>query len=353
MNNDTTQRTEYEIGIGVMSGTSLDGLDLILCEFQESGYKILSFECIPFPSEISNKLREAHTYDALSYLKTENDFSRFASDRICEFHKRNGEKAKFIGIHGQTIFHQPEEGLTSQLLAGSIIAAATKLTTVCDFRRMDLALGGQGAPLVPIGDKDLFASYDACLNLGGFANISMDADGKRISFDICPVNFVLDRLARELGKDYDQGGAKAASGNIDHEVLNKLDALPFYEKRPPKSLGREWVEKNIISHLVNLRSEDALRTFTEHAGYEIANCFPPKGRVLVTGGGSYNSFLLSVIRNSAASQEIIVPEKELIDGKEALIFAYLAKLRLEGKTNVLASVTGASKDSCSGAVYLP
>jgi len=343
----------YQIGIGAMTGTSLDGLDLALCRFSENGYEILDFQCVQLPTRLRESLTDAHTKTSREFFRIENNYSRYIAESISEFYKKTGKRAEFVGIHGQTIFHEPESQLTIQMLNGGLVAARTGLTTVCDFRRADIALEGQGAPLVPIGDRDLFSQYDACLNLGGFANLSSEADGSRVAFDICPVNIVLNLLAKKEGKEYDDGGQIAASGKLDNDLLSQLNSLNYYEQMPPKSLGREWMEDQILPILNEIGNRVALRTYTEHAAQQIAQKLPQSGKVLVTGGGAYNRFLISQIKRVLPATDLIIPEKKLIEGKEALIFAYLAKLRLEGEINILASVTGASRDSSSGAVYAP
>jgi anhydro-N-acetylmuramic acid kinase len=343
--------TDYQIGIGVMTGTSLDGLDLALCEFREDGHKILGFQCVEIPENLKKSLTDAYTKSSREFFKMENEYSRFLAESIRDFQNKTGSLAQFIGIHGQTIFHEPDSQLTVQMLNGGLVAAVTGLITVCDFRRADIALGGQGAPLVPIGDRDLFGEYTACLNLGGFANLSSEINGNRIAFDICAVNIVLNLLAKNEGKDYDDGGQWAATGKMDHELLQQLNSLTFYQEKAPKSLGREWMENHILPLLDGVENRSALRTYTEHAAEQIARNLPQSGRILVTGGGAYNHFLISQIEKALPSPDLVIPAKNLLEGKEALIFAYLAKLRLEGKTNVLASATGASRNSSSGAVY--
>lgn len=345
--------TGYQIGIGAMTGTSLDGLDLALCRFSENRYEILDFQCVELPRRLRESLTDAHTKDSREFFSIENNYSRFIAESISDFHEKTGNQAEFIGIHGQTIFHEPESQLTIQMLNGGLVASRAGLTTVCDFRRADIALGGQGAPLVPIGDRDLFSEYNACLNLGGFANLSSENDGTRVAFDICPVNLVLNLLANKERKEYDDGGQMAAAGELDNDLLNQLNSLNFYKQKPPKSLGREWMEDQILPILNGIENRVALRTYTEHAAQQIAQNLPQSGKVLVSGGGAYNRFLISQIGRMLPSTYLIIPEKKLIEGKEALIFAYLAKLRLEGEINVLASVTGASRNSSSGAVYAP
>ncbi|MCZ4408079.1 anhydro-N-acetylmuramic acid kinase [Cryomorphaceae bacterium 1068] len=353
MQSNSPYSTDYQFGIGSMTGTSLDGLDLALCKFDEKGYEILDFNCFELPAQLRKNLNDAYTKNGREFFQIENDYSRFIAECINSFQNKTGSLARFIGIHGQTIFHEPNSQLTVQMLNGGLIAAETGLTTVCDFRRADMALDGQGAPLVPIGDRDLFGEYNACLNLGGFANLSAKVDGERVAFDICAVNIVLNLLAKKIGKDYDDRGQIAASGKLNRELLNQLNSLAFYKERPPKSLGREWMEQQILPLLAGIENNTALRTFTEHAAQQIAACLPREGKVLLTGGGAYNDFLISLIRERLPELQITIPEKKLLEGKEALIFAYLAKLRLEGETNVLASATGAFRNSSSGAVYIP
>ncbi|MGB6035216.1 MAG: anhydro-N-acetylmuramic acid kinase [Cryomorphaceae bacterium] len=353
MKSKSPYSADYHIGIGVMTGTSLDGLDLSLCEFREGGYKILSFQCVEIPEKLKKSLTESYTKSSREFFKIENEYSRFLAASIRDFHRQTSNQAQFVGVHGQTIFHEPNSQLTVQMLNGGLVAAITGLITVCDFRRADIALNGQGAPLVPIGDRDLFREYTACLNLGGFANLSTEVDGNRVAFDICAVNIVLNLLAKNEGKDYDDGGQMAATGKLDRELLLKLNSLAFYEQKPPKSLGREWMENHIVPLINGVENRSALRTYTEHVVEQIAQNLPQSGKVLVTGGGAYNQFLIAELAKALPSTNLVIPEKNLLEGKEALIFAYLAKLRLQGKTNVLASATGASRNSSSGAVYIP
>jgi anhydro-N-acetylmuramic acid kinase len=246
--------------------------------------------------------------------------------------------------------------MTLQIGSGAAIAAETGLPVVCDFRTTDVAKGGQGAPLVPAGDQLLFGSYFYCLNLGGFANISFQRDDKRIAGDICPVNFVLNSLANRLGHPCDPGGSLARSGTPDPNLFNELNALAFYHLQPPKSLGREWVEKNItpLLNTSGLSVHDLLRTYTEHTAFQISRMLDqdPGHTMIVTGGGAYNTFLIERIQASA-NNPVVIPDDPIIQYKEALIFAFLGVLRLRSHVNCLHSATGASEDSCGGAVYLP
>lgn len=342
--------------IGLMSGTSLDGLDICLVQFSEGengvSYSIESAETISYPGEWLANLKSAESCSGTELVRLHVAYGDFLGMQVKEFISRNKTTAPdFIASHGHTIFHQPQSRLTFQLGSGASLAATSGIPVVCDFRSTDVALGGQGAPLVPIGDKLLFGEYNACLNLGGFANISFDANDKRIAFDICAVNYVMNRLAKRAGKMYDANGDLAASGNVIPELLEKLNAIPFYKMAAPKSLGREWAESSIFPLMKNeWRVEDLLRTFAEHIALQISVCVPANGNVLVTGGGAHNSFLIGLLREKCGNR-IVVPDAMTIDFKEALVFAFLGWLRWNNKVNVLSTVTGAKGDSCSGAVY--
>jgi anhydro-N-acetylmuramic acid kinase len=236
------------------------------------------------------------------------------------------------------------------------LAALLGQTVVCDFRVQDVALGGQGAPLVPIGDKLLFSDYDFCLNLGGFANISTDNDTDRIAYDVCPVNIVLNRYVEQLGLNYDDEGKIASTGTINEELFEKLNDLEFYKANYPKSLGLEWVDKNIFPLIdaFQLEIQDVLKTFVEHIAVQLASEINKKSHasVLVTGGGVYSTYLVNRLE-AYSKNEIIIPSKAIIEFKEALIFGFLGVLKLRNEVNCLKSVTGASQNHCSGKIYLP
>ena len=344
--------------IGLMSGTSLDGLDIASCEFVlDNGkwsFKILSGHTYPYSQEWKEKLISLPSADALTFSYANVEYGHLLGRLTRTFLENTGFQPDLIASHGHTIFHQPGNGLTVQIGSGSAIAAETGIPVVCDFRSADVALGGQGAPLVPIGDRLLFSDFDACLNLGGFANISMEHDHNRIAFDICPVNIALNRLAARLGLDYDKDGEIARSGSIDPNLLERLNSLEYYNKKWPKSLGREWLEHEFLPLIDNDSGpvNNLMRTICEHIALQVnlsvLNCSPSK--VLVTGGGANNHFLLDRIRLSGDHQWAI-PQKLWIDFKEALVFAFLGVLRWRGKTNVLRSVTGSSIDHSGGAIY--
>ena len=341
--------------VGLMSGTSLDGLDLCCVSFtfnQNWHYHILKAESVDYPPELREKLASAQSMSAQDYARLHSDYGLYLGEQVRAFLQRNQLQADLIASHGQTIFHQPSVRFTGQIGSGAGIAAVTGIDTVCDFRTTDVALGGQGAPLVPIGDAILFGEYEACLNLGGFSNISYAAGEKRLAYDISPVNYVLNHYAGKRGLPYDRDGLLARSGHIEEKLLKQLNDLPFYTQLGPKSLGREWVEAEVypLIESYNLPLEDVLATFVEHVAMQIARhvC---GGRVLVTGGGARNVFLLERMQAQAPQVRYIVPDALTVDFKEALIFALLGALYMADRPNCLASVTGAVRDNIGGCLY--
>lgn len=342
--------------IGVMSGTSLDGLDLVYVKFISDkvySFEILQAETLKYSEYWNNTLRKGFTKTAknLSYLSLK--YGAFLGREIKVFKEKNNiETLDFIASHGHTIFHKPKKGFTLQIGDGRQIAKITGNKVICDFRTQDVALGGQGAPLVPIGDAFLFPDYDYCLNLGGFSNVSFEVQGIRKAYDICPVNIVLNKIAQELGFDYDDSGKLAATGQLNKQLLNDLNTIEFYENDLPKSLSYEFVlaKINPILERYQIPKIDLLRTFTEHIAHQITLKLKQKGTVLVTGGGAYNNFLLKRLRD-LSDCEFVIPNNTLIDFKEALIFAFLGLRRLENNVNCLKSVTGASRDHSSGEVF--
>jgi anhydro-N-acetylmuramic acid kinase len=347
--------------IGLMSGTSLDGLDMAFCRFTVDknnwNFEILQAETKSYPEEWRARLLALETADALTFQQTHHDYGFFTGRLVSDFIIKHGINTDFVSSHGHTIFHQPLNRFTVQVGAGSAIAAACKTTVVCDFRTLDVALGGQGAPLVPIGDKLLFSEYDYCLNLGGFANISYEHQGKRRAYDICPVNIVMNTITEKLGKPYDDKGSIARSGMVSKYLLNELNELPYFRQPPenPKSLGKEWVKENIdpLFDQYEIEPNDLLNTYCEHIAAQVARALESKkdGKLLITGGGAYNDFLIEKIRERV-SLEVIIPDKKIIEFKEALIFAFLGVLRMRNEVNCLKSVTGAREDSSGGAVYV-
>jgi len=344
--------------IGLMSGTSLDGIDLVYVCFKNDAYRdfrIVHAETIPYSKEWKQLLQNAIFSDEKALQKLDVIFGQFLGGTINNFISNyNIEKIDFIASHGHTILHQPEKGITLQIGNGQEIAKITKQKVVCDFRTQDVKFGGQGAPLVPIGDKILFSKYDFCVNLGGFSNVSFHKDSKRIAFDICPVNIVLNFYANKIGLEYDASGAIASEGKLNKALLEKLNELNFYQQKAPKSLGLEWVQQNIFPLIDEFETDisSILRTFVEHIALQISKVIFKNNAVLITGGGVFNTFLMKRIEFHAENK-IQLPAKELIDYKEALIFAFLGLLKVNDKINCLKSVTGASRDHSSGVVFYP
>jgi len=343
--------------IGLMSGTSLDGLDIAYCEIRlvrsEWQYKIGAAETILYNSSLLRVLREAGKLEAADLALLHSSYGAWMGKEVLAFIHAHHLKPNLIASHGHTVYHQPQNGYTVQIGSGADLAAVTGFTTVCDFRSSDVARGGQGAPLVPVGDELLFPKYDYCLNLGGFSNISYRKRDLRLAFDICPVNIVLNHLSRKLNKPFDKDGLLARSGKLNVTLLRKLDNLDYYQLKGPKSLGKEWVD-HIIFPLLDkstLPVEDLLHTFTVHAGNKISSSIKqPGSSLLITGGGVYNQFLMEKIRKHCKAR-IVVPDDLLIQFKEALVFALLGVLRMEEKINCLRSVTGAREDSIGGCIY--
>jgi len=356
---EDNESSKNTLAIGLMSGTSLDGVDIAYCSFSKKGnaynFNILACETVSYDEEWKLRLSTLHTQDALTFARTHVDYGRFLGRLVKSFIDRRNCKPAIVASHGHTIFHQPTAGFTSQIGDGAALATECGLPVVCDFRSSDVAYGGQGAPLVPIGDELLFGNYDCCLNLGGFGNISFKKDGRRIAYDICPVNIALNYIAMQAGLDYDEGGTMAASGKIIAPLLDKLNNISFYHRQPPKSLGREWFENELLPLLQSdkFSLEDILQTLVEHIAIQIGKSLPSTANtMIVTGGGAFNKHLISRVKFHCNAQ-VILPDREIINYKEALIFAFLGLLRIQEIPNCMPSVTGASKPAIGGAVYLP
>ncbi len=350
-------KDNYKV-IGVMSGTSLDGIDLVYATFLKAEgwtFKILESETIAYTPEWKERLRTLVHQSPAALSALDDAYTAYLAKVIKTFMERYEIRdADAICSHGHTALHQPDKGLTYQIGNRPSIATYVKTQVVCDFRVQDVALGGQGAPLVPIGDALLFSEYDFCLNLGGFANISLEVNGMRLAYDICPVNIVLNHYAKLLGHDYDDGGRVAASGTLNNALLDTLNQLAFYVQDPPKSLGLEWVNAKVMPLIegFKLETKDVLRTFSEHVALQISKAIHKKAdaRVYITGGGVYNDFLITRIKAHTLNT-IVIPDAAIVEFKEALIFGFLGVLKLRNEVNCLKSVTGASKDHSSGQLY--
>lgn len=345
--------------IGVMSGTSLDGVDLAHIHFSilegNWQFEILETETQSYDKDWLNKLKIAVDFSDTKLKQLNQDYTLLLGTIIKSFiEKHQLQNLDAICSHGHTILHQPQNGLTLQIGNLPEIATITGKTIVCDFRVQDVQLGGQGAPLVPIGDRILFSEYDYCLNLGGFSNVSFEHEGKRIAFDISPVNTVLNYYANQLGFDYDDQGTIARSGKTDITLLEELDNLSYYQKPYPKSLGFEFV-KTIVIPLIEsheIKIQDKMHTFVKHIAKQIAFSLPKQnGKMLITGGGVFNLFLIDCMREFMPEILIVIPNSKTIEYKEALIFGLLGVLKLRNEMNVLSSVTGAKYDHSSGVIY--
>ena len=344
--------------IGVMSGTSLDGVDLAYLKFNctdQWTYEILQSETVAYPEKWVDQLKNAFHFSPLELEELNISYTKLLASIIADFISKHQLVAiDAVCSHGHTILHQPHNGFTLQIGNLPLLHDLLPYTIVCDFRVQDVALGGQGAPLVPIGDELLFSEYDYCLNLGGFSNISFHENGIRKAFDISPVNTVLNYYANAMGLPYDDGGTIAKTGTIHPELLAQLNGLAYYKKAYPKSLGMEFVNDTIfpLLHSFALPAAAILRTFVEHIAFQIAAVCKPNTKLLITGGGVYHTFLMNRLQHHLPKVAITLPDDKTIQFKEALIFALFGVLRLRNEVNVLASVTGASHNHSSGTVYL-
>lgn len=343
-------------GIGLMSGTSLDGIDVVYCRFTSTptSFEIISAHTFPYPCGWRERLKAALTLNAAELYQLDIELGAYFGDIVRSFISAYKLKdIDFVASHGHTVFHQPDQGLTLQVGHPANLAIHSGQKVVADFRSADVFLGGQGAPLVPVGDRDLFGQYNYRLNIGGFANVSYETQNTTLAYDLCPANIVLNDLIAEKGQNFDENGEVARKGRLNEELMAELSGLPYFTKKPPKSLGKEWFDNEFMA-IINgfeIPVQDKLRTVTELISFEIGSKLLT-GTTLVTGGGAHNVFLMERIKHFTKSQ-LIIPDKKLVDFKEGLIFAYLGFLRLQGKTNTLKSVTGASKNHSSGGIYLP
>ncbi len=350
------QQDKYKYIIGLMSGTSLDGLDIAYIKFNLDNlqdFVILKAETIVYNKQWYNDLKKAFEMSASGLAELDARYGIFLGNQVIDFINRNNiDKIDLIASHGQTVFHRPEAGYTTQIGSGAHINAVTGIKTICDFRTQDVALGGQGAPLVPTGDQYLFRQYDYCLNIGGFANISFEKNNKRLAYDICPANIVLNHYIAKTGLPYDNKGQIAESGKINTALLNALNNLDFYRTEKPKSLGWEFVTEKILPLIdtYNLEIKDILKTYVEHIATQIAKITKKETNMLITGGGAHNTYLINRIKIHSNSN-IVIPGKTLIDYKEAMIFGLLGLLKEENQINVFSSVTGSWIDHSSGVIF--
>ena len=349
---------------GLMSGTSLDGLDIAVCVFEQKNkqwtYKTLASTTIEYSEQFKIELNTAMKFSGEKLIALDRSFGAFQGNAVKKFISDSNLKVDLVSAHGHTIFHNPAEGYTLQIGSGASLYAACNIPVVTDLRSVDVAFGGQGAPLVPLGDELLFGSYSGCLNLGGIANISYVSNHKNVAFDICPANILLNAYTLKIGKSYDDCGRIARTGKRIPALIEELNKLRYYKQPAPKSLGREWVDAEvfpIIERYAAQAIEDILHTLVIHSAQQIADCLSAlptkngKQQLLITGGGAFNTFLIESINSFAETVELIIPDADTIQFKEAIIFGFLGLLRMHNIPNAKSTVTGASADTIGGAVY--
>ena len=354
--------------IGLMSGSSLDGLDIAYVQLDEVrgqwSYEILNAVCVPYSEKWMNGLRNAANINVSDFLKLHTAYGRYLGEQVNAFVEKNElqHKVHFIASHGHTVFHEPASHTTGQIGDGAAIAAITGLPVISDLRAMDVALGGQGAPIVPIGDKLLFSSYDYLLNIGGIANITVQQSDKYIAFDVCPANQVLNALAEREGKEMDENGSMALKGNLLPGMLDELNERSYYSLSAPKSLSNEDARNMVFPVLLESENSnyDLLHTATVHIAQQVASAISryPHGKeqanMLVTGGGAFNGFLMAQLQKELKplNVEITMPEANVVKFKEALVMALIGTLRWREEINVMSTVTGATRDSVGGALWI-
>ena len=351
--------------IGLMSGTSLDGLDIAYCHIWEENkqwfFDILHTDSISYDEEMRLKLKNGIHLAAAELLELNATYGTWLGENSKQFIDEHRLEVDFISSHGHTTHHQPKKGFTYQIGSGQHLANACKQLVVCDFRTNDVSLGGQGAPLVPIGDRLLFKQYDFCLNLGGISNISFEYQDKRIAYDIGLANMILNYCTQKINLSFDNEGELASSGKVNQQMLIALNDLAYYKLPFPKSTGYEWFLKEVVPIVENTNDSIAnlLHTAIHHICDQIViqilkYTTKKESTLFITGGGALNTFLMKTLQEKLGDAvKIVVSDKTLIEFKEALVFAFMGVLRLEGKVNVLSSVTGAKRDSSSGVMYMP
>jgi anhydro-N-acetylmuramic acid kinase len=358
--------------IGIMSGSSLDGLDIVYANFNETGgkwnFELITGDCYPFDKNLKQQLLQATTLLAKDYLLLHSNFGEYIGKSILQFIQQNNlqHAVDFICSHGHTVFHIPKSKMTAQLGEGAAIAAITGLPVITDLRSLDVAFGGQGAPIVPVGEKYLFSEYPLLLNLGGISNLTFHSGDEFIAFDICPTNRVLNALAKQLGKEYDDRGQLASGGMLEEKLLHQLNTLEYYQQKYPKSLSNDFGDKVVLPAIqeYSISVQSKLRTYSDHIAFQVYqscsavlrdNCTESKEcQMLVSGGGVFNTFLVNRIQQilNLLQVKLIVPAPDIVKYKEALIMAFIGVLRWREQNTTLASVTGATRDSSGGACWM-
>jgi len=351
--------------LGMMSGTSLDGLDLAYCHFWKKNgawdFEIRQCGAVSYDAVFFERLKNAIHLSEEAHLQLHMEYGHWLGQQAKVFIEKHHLDIDFIASHGHTSHHRPEEGITFQLGDGQQLANSSGENVICDFRTLDVTLGGQGAPLVPIGDHLLLSEYQFCLNLGGISNISFQKDGQRVAYDIGMANMPLNHLTEKINLKYDKGGRLARSGDLIPRLLEHLNALAYYKLPYPKSTGYEWFSSEVKPLLEqnDTETKNLLHTVIHHNCEQIAKAIAKEqpanqSRVMVTGGGALNDFYMETLQQKLEGIcEVVIPPKKFIEYKEAMVFAFMGVLQQLGETNVYASVTGAQRDSSSGVVFEP
>ena len=347
-------------GIGIMSGSSLDGIDIALVSFDDNvptSWQLVAYRTYSVPEEIAQALRSITKLHAHEIAAIESQYSKFIADCILSFSLVHQQAPDFISIHGHTVLHLPEQQTSWQLLNGGYIAAICNKTVICDFRSSDMALGGQGTPMAVLADKDLFQGFDYYINLGGIANISYKDGNNWLAFDLFPFNQVLNHFANQKNKKFDEDGGLAIQGKINDAVLSFLLEHDYISKQHPKSLDNKELKELWIDplNLFNIKPEDVLRTYNEFTVIVFRTILAQGSSVFLSGGGAKNKYFISMLKGKASEKniEINIPNPEIVDYKEAILIAYAGYKRLKGEPNFIASATGATNNAIGGAVYLP
>lgn len=341
---------------GVMSGSSLDGVDVAIVDFLSiSEWEIVSCHLIPYTHEWVDRLRGYYELSARDYIAFQYAYSYYLANLLKPVIKE--KSVELVSVHGHTLLHDPKRGFSEQIGNGAIISAKTGVPCVTDFRNGDMALGGQGTPLAPIVDQILYSGHDYYLNLGGIANITIIRDNNISAYDICPCNQVLNHFSQKLGHEYDKGGQLARSGQKRDDLISYFDSWSYFSAPPPKSLDNNWIREQFIAGIPNVRIVDIVHSLsfwmTDAIANQIITIHGVAQSMLCTGGGTHNHFLVELLSERLAARgcQLVVPDAEVIDYKEAVLMALLGHLYITDQRNVLGSVTGALRNSIGGALY--
>jgi len=342
------------IGIGVMSGSSLDGLDIVAVEFIEGedlSWKVIAYETYDLDDGITGRLSTITTMTATEIFRLNSDYTLVIAGQLQQFILDKRLQPNFVAVHGHTVMHSPEYKSSWQLLNGGLLASTINCDVVCDFRNNDMAKGGQGTPMAVLADRDLYPGYDYYVNLGGIANISFLKEGVWSAYDLFPFNQVLNHFSRKVGQPYDKNGVIASQGKVDKNLLNQLLTDPYILKAFPKSIDNDWVKTYWMDRInkYNLSSADVMRTYVEFAAMYFSNNITKGSKILWSGGGVHHTFFIKTLESK--SVDVNIHDTTLIDSKEAVLIAYAGYLRLCVKPNFVSSATGASDNVIGGAVY--